>query len=154
MDLAHLSPFPSDAGKIVKNVIRSRPDGLIQHFVRNAQGQGPDSIAQLHSLIAEQGQYLDRLRASIARIGQSLAEIDGETEMADAGRRQMLLLKAQAEAIQGLTLLAIKGQHLQAETVRTVEILAGEPAPPQGVSPWIYCLIGLSIVGSLVGLLL
>jgi hypothetical protein len=135
----------------VPNTSRSSSDDLLRDYVRDSQRQGPDTIAQLRLLLTEQSQHLDRLRVAIARIGHYLAEIDAEPEE-EVGQSHGPLLRAQAEAIKGLTLLAIKGQHLQAETVAALELLTDAPPLPSDLR-WVYPLVGLSIVLSLVALL-
>jgi hypothetical protein len=136
----------------VTNAFRPRPDDLVQDFVRDMQNPIPEAAAQLRSLLADQGQHLDRLRRAIARIGQSLPEIDSETQSAECDQPHILLLRAEAEAIQGLTLLAIKGQHLQAEMIAMVELMAHAPPPPSG-QKWVYPAIGVSFLLSLIGIL-
>jgi hypothetical protein len=135
----------------VPNTSRSSSVDLVRDYVRDSQPLGPDMIPQLRLLLTEQSQHLDRLRVAIVRVGQSLAEIDAEPEE-EVGQRYVPLLRAQAEAIQGLTLLAIKGQNLQAETVAALELLTEAPPLPTDLR-WAYPLVALSVVLSLIALL-
>jgi hypothetical protein len=135
----------------VPNTIRSLHDDLVRIDVPDWQDDGPDLLGQLRLLLAEQSQHLDRLRGSIARIGQALSQVDSEAQGDDA-TRQVPLLKAQAEAIQGLTLLAIKGQRLQAETIAALDVLTDLP-PPRSTPTWLYSLVGASVVLSLLAFL-
>jgi hypothetical protein len=146
----------SDMGRTVRTVIQHGPEGLLQKLSRAAQHHVSDPLGQLRTLVAEQGQHFEQLRASITQMGQSLAALgDGGAAAPGAERHRSLLMNAQAEAIQGLTFLAIKGQQVQSETVRALEIASHQqPAPAQHLmQKWIYYLIGLSVIWSMLGMI-
>ncbi|HZH51954.1 MAG TPA: hypothetical protein VEZ16_08745 [Microvirga sp.] len=141
----------SEAGKAaLRTVITKGPDGLMQHLAQAAQKHAPDPITQARLMLAEQSQNFDVMRGAIGQIGQSLAELN-ETE---AGRQAqpphvVALLNAQAEAIQGLTLLVLKGQQVQAELINAVDAQARQPAT-NGMPKWIYYAMGAMMVWSLI----
>lgn len=111
--------------------------------------EGSDGLGQLRILLEGQSRHLDRMRGAIARVGRALADLESGAQ-GDASRID--LLKAQAEAIQGLTLLALKGQHVQATIVATLEALADTPPPARHPRDF-YPLIGLAILLSVLAFL-
>jgi hypothetical protein len=142
----------SDMGKVVKTAIKAGPDGLMQQLTQAAQTHVPDPLAQLRTLVAEQGQHFEALRGSIAQIGQSLAGVNSEAH--DAGRQHhVALFNAQAEAIQGLTLLAIKGQQTQAALVKALEQAGSAKSEPHPMQKWIYYMVGFSMLWSMLGMI-
>jgi len=136
-------------GQAVRTVIKSGPEGLMQQLSQAAQNQVPDPLAQMRRLVAEQGQHFENLRGSIAQIGQSLAAINAEVAT-PAGQHQVALLNAQAEAIQGLTLLSIKGQQLQAEMVKAIEAGAAQKPAQHPMQKYIYYMVGFMMVWSMI----
>jgi len=141
----------SEAGKAaLRTVITKGPDGLMQHLAQAAQKHAPDPITQARLMLAEQGQHFDAMRGAIGQIGQSLAELN---ESGAGSQTQpphvVALLNAQAEAIQGLTLLVLKGQQVQAELINAVDAQARQPAT-NGMPKWIYYAMGAMMVWSLI----
>ncbi|MGO4570518.1 hypothetical protein [Microvirga sp. 2TAF3] len=142
----------SDAGKAVRAAITQGQDGLMQHLSQAAQKHVPDPITQARMLLAEQSQNFDAMRNAIGQIGQSLTHLN-ETAP-DAQTRQLhttALLNAQAEAIQGLTLLVLKGQQVQAELINAVDGQSRQSAP--GMPKWIYYMMGAMMVWSMLGMI-
>jgi hypothetical protein len=150
----------SDAGKILREIIRTGPGSLAQHFARTAQNQDPQPMAHLNALLAEQNQHFDQLRTAIGQVGQTLKALKAETEARPADARNLAALSVQAEAIQVLTLLALKGQQLQTETVKTLEFMACQlefmayqkPQPADAIPTWIYYTIGFAVFCGVLGL--
>ena len=65
---------------------------------------------------------------------------------------QRALLNAQAEAIQGLTLLVLKGQQVQAELINAVDGQSAR-AGASGMPKWIYYMMGAMMVWSMLGMI-
>jgi hypothetical protein len=140
----------SDVGKVVANAVAKGPDGVLQQLTKAAERQIPDPLAQLRALVSEQGQHFEQLRSSIGQIGQSLAQMNQQPTV-DAN---LALLNAQSEAIQGLTLLAIKGQQLQLEAVNAMEAVSKQSMPQQHpMQKWIYYMMGFMMLWSMLGII-
>ena len=92
----------------------------MQHLSQAAQKHAHDPITQARVLLAEQSQNFDVMRSAIGKIGASLAHLN-EVEPDAHHPHATALLNAQAEAIQGLTLLVLKGQQVQAELIDAVD---------------------------------
>ena len=92
----------------------------MQHLSQAAQKHAHDPITQARVLLAEQSQNFDVMRSAIGKIGTSLAHLN-EVEPEAQHPHATALLNAQAEAIQGLTLLVLKGQQVQAELINAVD---------------------------------
>lgn len=143
----------SDAGKAVRVALTKGQEGLIQHLSDAAQKNAPDPITQARLLLAEQSQNFDVMRGAISQIGQSLAHLNDTTP--DPQARQphtMTLLNAQAEAIQGLTLLVLKGQQVQAELINAVDAQSRQTTNT-GMPKWIYYIMGAMMVWSFLGMI-
>ncbi len=141
----------SEAGKAaLRTVITKGPDGLMQHLAQAAQKHAPDPITQARLVLAEQGQHFDAMRGAIGQIGQSLTEVNEAHSGRQAHDSHLVsLLNAQAEAIQGLTLLVLKGQQVQAELINAVDAQARQPAA-NGMPKWIYYAMGAMMVWSMI----
>jgi hypothetical protein len=139
----------SDAGKAVRVAIAKGPDGLMQHLAQAAQKHAPDPITQARLLLAEQAKNFDVMRGAIGQIGQSLGHLNETTPEAQAQQAHVAaLLNAQAEAIQGLTLLVLKGQQVQAELINAIDGHSRQPVGG-GMPKWIYYAMGAMMVWSL-----
>jgi hypothetical protein len=140
----------SDAGKAaLRAAITKGPDGLMQHLAQAAQKAMPDPITQARLLLAEQSQNFDVMRSAIGQIGQSLAQLNDTAPEAKTQQPHILtLLNAQAEAIQGLTLLVLKGQQVQAELINAVDAQARQPSA-SGMPKWIYYAMGAMMAWSM-----
>lgn len=139
----------TDAGKAVRAAITKGQDGLMQHLSQAAQKHIPDPLTQARVLLAEQSQNFDVLRSAIGQIGQSLVQLN-ETAPAPQAQQPHVnaLLNAQAEAIQGLTLLVLKGQQVQSELISAVD--AGSRTAATPVMPkWATYAMGGMMVWSL-----
>jgi hypothetical protein len=140
----------SDAGKAVRAALLKGQDGLMQHLSQAAQKHAHDPITQARVLLAEQSQNFDVMRGAIGQIGQSLAQLN-ETPDARAQQPHVTsLLNAQAEAIQGLTLLVLKGQQVQTELINAVDGHSRMAAAPSGMPKWAYYAMGGMMVWSLI----
>jgi hypothetical protein len=140
----------SDAGKAVRAAIAKGPDGLMQHLSQAAQKHVPDPLTQARILLAEQSQNFDVMRGAIGQIGQSLAQVNETAPEAQAQPSHVnALLNAQAEAIQGLTLLVLKGQQVQAELINAVDAGSRAVAAP-GMPKWATYAMGGMMVWSLI----
>lgn len=140
----------SEAGKAaLRTVIAKGPDGLMQHLAQAAEKHAPDPITQARLTLAEQGQHFDAMRGAIGQIGQSLAELNENRPETQAQPHVLALLNAQAEAIQGLTLLALKGQQVQAQLISAVDAQTHQPAA-NGMPKWIYYAMGAMMAWSLI----
>jgi hypothetical protein len=139
----------SDAGKAVRSAIAKGPDGLMQHLTQAAQKAVPDPITQARVLLAEQSQNFDVMRGAIGQIGQSLAGLNEAAPGTQAQQPHVTaLLNAQAEAIQGLTLLVLKGQQVQTELINAVDAGPRAAAAP-GLPKWATYAMGGMMVWSL-----
>ncbi|KAB0268351.1 hypothetical protein [Microvirga brassicacearum] len=141
----------SDAGKAVRSVIAQGPDGLMQHLSQAAQKHTHDPVTQARLLLAEQSQNFDVMRSAIGKIGTSLAHLN-ETESQAQHPHATAVLNAQAEAIQGLTLLVLKGQQVQTELINAVDGQAAR-AGSSGMPKWIYYMMGAMMVWSMLGMI-
>ena len=89
------------------------------------------------------------MRNAIGQIGHSLTALDETAQDAKAQQPHVAsLLKAQAEAIQGLTLLVLKGQQVQTELINAVDSQS-RTAAPNGMPNWAYYAMGGMMVWSL-----
>lgn len=143
----------TDAGKAVRAAVTQGQEGLMQHLSQAAQKHIPDPLTQARMLLAEQSQNFDVMRAAIGKIGHSLGHLN-ETK-ADAQAQQphtAELLNAQAEAIQGLTLLVLKGQQVQGELISAIDAQSRQSAP-SGMPKWIYYMMGAMMVWSMLGMI-
>lgn len=141
----------SDAGKAVRAAIAKGPDGLMQHLSAAAQKHAPDPVTQARVLLAEQSQNFDVMRGAIGKIGESLAHLNATD--AQAQPHAVALLNAQAEAIQGLTLLVLKGQQVQAQLIEAVD--AGpRQGSGNGMPRWIYYIMGAMMAWSMLTMVL
>ena len=140
----------SDTGKAVRAAIVKGPDGLMQHLSQAAQKHTHDPLTQARVLLAEQSQNFDVMRGAIGQIGQSLAQLNEAAPEAKAPQSPVnALLNAQAEAIQGLTLLVLKGQQVQSELINAVD--AGSRTAAAPVMPkWATYAMGGMMVWSLI----
>jgi hypothetical protein len=147
------SALASEAGKAaIRTAITKGPDGLMQHLAQAAQKAAPDPITQARLLLAEQSQNFDVMRGAIGQIGQSLAHLHETTPDAQAQQPYTVaLLNAQAEAIQGLTLLVLKGQQVQAELINAVDAQAHRAAS-SGMPKWGYYAMGGMMVWSMLSM--
>jgi hypothetical protein len=147
------SALASEAGKAaLRTAITKGPDGLMQHLARAAEKAAPDPITQARLLLAEQSQNFDVMRGAIGQIGQSLAELHQAAPDAQAQQpHTVALLNAQAEAIQGLTLLVLKGQQVQTELINAVDAQTHRGAQ-NGMPKWIYYAMGAMMVWSMLGM--
>ncbi|MGO4706328.1 hypothetical protein AB4072_11225 [Microvirga sp. 2MCAF38] len=142
--------FASEAGKALRAVIAKGPDGLMQHLAGVAEKNMPDPLAQARLRLAEQGQNFETMRGAIAKIGHSLGRLN-ETPDTEAERAHVKdLLNAQAEAIQGLTLLALKGQQAQADLIAAID--GHSRRPGSGMPKWIYYIMGVMMIWSLLSI--
>ncbi|QFU17906.1 hypothetical protein [Microvirga thermotolerans] len=138
----------SDAGKAVKAAISQGQAGLMQHLSEAAQKSMPDPLTQARVLLAEQSQNFDAMRGAIGQIGESLHHLNDPAADAHMHRSQTLaLLNAQAEAIQGLTLLVLKGQQVQTQLIQAVDAHS-RAAAPSGMPKWAYYAMGGMMVWS------
>jgi len=140
----------SETGKAaLRAAVTKGPDGLMQHLAQAAQKHAPDPITQARLLLSEQSQNFDVLRNAIGQIGQSLTQLnDTATEAQNRQSHVSALLNAQAEAIQGLTLLVLKGQQVQAELINAVDAQSHRPGS-SGMPKWIYYVMGGMMVWSM-----
>ncbi len=139
----------SDAGQAVKAAILKGQDGLMQHLSQAAQMHAHDPLTQARVLLAEQSQNFDVMRNAIGQIGHSLNALDQTAQDVKAQQPHVSsLLKAQAEAIQGLTLLVLKGQQVQTELINAVDAQS-RTAAPNGMPKWAYYAMGGMMVWSL-----
>lgn len=139
----------SDAGQAVRAAILKGQDGLMQHLSQAAQKHAPDPLTQARLLLAEQSQNFDVMRNAIGQIGHSLDVLDASAQDSKAQQLHVTaLLRAQAEAIQGLTLLVLKGQQVQTELANAMDAQARVPAA-NGMPKWAYYAMGGMMVWSL-----
>lgn len=139
----------SDAGKAVRAALTKGQDGLMQHLNQAAQKHAPDPLTQARVLLSEQSQNFDVMRGAIGQIGQSLAQLN-ETAPGQAQQPHInALLNAQAEAIQGLTLLVLKGQQVQSELISAVDAGSRTAATPM-MPKWATYAMGGMMVWSLI----
>jgi hypothetical protein len=104
------------------------------------------SLTQARLLLTEQGQTFNVLCETIGQMGQSLAELDkAESQPQDQRLYLNAHLNAQAEAIQGLTLLVLKGQQVQAELIEAVAAQTGPAAAP-ALPRWVPYALGAMTV--------
>ena len=141
----------SDAGKAVRAAIAKGPDGLMQHLSDAAQKHAPDPVTQARVLLAEQSQNFDVMRSAIGKIGESLAHVNATETQAQP--HAVALLNAQAEAIQGLTLLVLKGQQVQAQLIEAVDAGARQGSR-NGMPRWIYYIMGAMMAWSMLTMFL
>ena len=148
------SALASEAGKAaIRTAIAKGPDGLMQHLAKAAEKAAPDPITQARLLLAEQSQNFDVMRGAIGQIGQSLAELNEAAPDAQAQQASTVaLLNAQAEAIQGLTLLVLKGQQVQAELINAVDAQSHRAAQ-NGMPKWVYYAMGGMMVWSMLSMI-
>jgi hypothetical protein len=145
----------SEAGKAaIRTAIARGPEGLMQHLAKAAEKAAPDPLTQARLLLAEQSQNFDVMRGAIGQIGHSLAEVnalgsDGQVQHAP----MVALVNAQAEAIQGLTLLVLKGQQVQSELIKAVDAQSHRAAP-SGLPKWGYYAMGAMMVWSMLSMML
>ncbi len=139
----------SDAGKAVRAAILKGQDGLMQHLSQAAQKNMPDPLTQARVLLAEQSQNFDVLRTAIGQIGQSLAHLNEAEPRFQQPPHVTTLLNAQAEAIQGLTLLVLKGQQVQSELINAVDAGPRTTAMPS-IPKWVTYAMGAMMVWSLI----
>ncbi|MBF9233305.1 hypothetical protein [Microvirga alba] len=138
----------SEAGQAVRAVIAKGPDGLMQHLSKAAEKHAPDPLIQARMLLAEQSQNFDVMRSAIGKIGESLDHLNQCAPEAQAQAPHMAaLLNAQAEAIQGLTFLVLKGQQVQSELINAIDGHSRSNAP--GMPKWIYYAMGGMMIWSL-----
>ncbi|WP_210495756.1 hypothetical protein [Microvirga antarctica] len=141
----------SDAGKAVQSVIAQGPQGLMQHLSQAAKTPAHDPVTQARVLMAEQSQHFDVMRSAIGKIGASLAHIN-EMEPEGQHPQTTALFNAQAEAIQGLTLLILKGQQVQTELITAIDGQAARTGA-QSMPKWIYYMMGAMMVWSMLGMI-
>jgi hypothetical protein len=140
----------SDAGKAVRAAITKGQDGLMQHLSQAAEKHMPDPLTQARVLLAEQSRNFDVMRGAIGQIGQSLEHLNGAAPTTQTQQRHINdLLNAQAEAIQGLTLLMLKGQQVQTELINAVDAHS-RPAAAPGLPKWATYAMGGMMVWSLI----
>ncbi|MCB5174893.1 hypothetical protein [Microvirga lenta] len=141
------SALASEAGKAaIRTAIARGPEGLMQHLAKAAEKAAPDPITQARLLLAEQSQNFDVMRGAIGQIGHSLGELNASDDKTRTPH-MVALLNAQAEAIQGLTLLVLKGQQVQSELINAVGTQA-QQAAPSGMPKWGYYAMGAMMVWS------
>jgi hypothetical protein len=147
------SALATDVGKAaLRTAIAKGPDGLMQHLAQAAEKHAPDPITQARLLMAEQSQNFDVMRTAIGQIGHSLAEMNETAREAQSLPPHVTaLLNAQAEAIQGLTLLVLKGQQVQTELINAVDTQAHRAAPT-GMPKWGYYAMGAMMVWSMLSM--
>ncbi|WP_230529899.1 hypothetical protein [Microvirga roseola] len=143
------SAMSTDAGRALRAAFLKGQDGLMQHLSQAAQSHGPDPLTQARVLLAEQRQSFDVMRNAIGQIGHSLSQMDETPDPAARQPHIASLLNAQAEAIQGLTLLVLKGQKVQAELINAVDAQSRVAAAPGGMPKWIYYAMGAMMIWSL-----
>lgn len=138
----------SDAGKAVRAAITQGQAGLMQHLSDAAQKNMPDPLTQARVLLAEQSQNFDAMRGAIGQIGESLHHLNDPAMDPHAQQSHaMALLNAQAEAIQGLTLLVLKGQQVQTQLIQAMDAQP-RTAAPNGMPKWAYYAMGVMMVWS------
>ena len=142
----------SEAGKALQAAIAKGPDGLIQHLSGVAEKHAPDPLVQARIRLAEQNQNFDTMRTAIAKIGHSLEGVNGPVDAPGRHIHVTDLLNAQAEAIQGLTLLVLKGQQVQGELINAIDGQVRH-APRAGMPKWIYYMMGAMMVWSMLGMI-
>ncbi|MBZ6077535.1 hypothetical protein [Microvirga puerhi] len=139
----------SDAGKAVRVALTKGQEGLMQHLSQAAQKNMPDPLTQARVLLAEQSQNFDVMRGAIGQIGESLAHLNEAAPDPHAREPHIAsLLNAQAEAIQGLTLLLLKGQQVQTQLIDAMGAHSGASAAPGGMPKWAYYAMGGMMVWS------
>jgi len=139
----------SDAGKAVRVAMLKGQDGLMQHLSQAAQKHMPDPLTQARVLLAEQSQNFDVMRNAIGQIGQSLAQLnEAKPDLQAQQPHVTTLLNAQAEAIQGLTLLVLKGQQVQTELINAVDAQSRTAGTP-GMPKWVYYIMGAMMAWSM-----
>jgi hypothetical protein len=142
----------SDAGKALRAAVLKGQDGLMQHLSQAAQKNMPDPLTQARVLLAEQSQNFDVLRNAIGQIGESLGALDAAAPKSGAQQQHVTkLLNAQSEAIQGLTLLVLKGQQVQTELINAVDTQTRSAAAP-GMPKWVYYAMGGMMVWSMLSM--
>ncbi|MBM6594701.1 hypothetical protein [Microvirga pudoricolor] len=142
----------SDAGKAVRTAILKGPEGLMQQLSQAAQTKAHDPLTQARLVLAEQRQHFDAMRTAIVQMGQSLEQLNGAAPSGASQSPTMALLNAQSEAIQGLTLLALKGQQMQGELINAVDAQAHRAAS-SGMPKWIYYIMGFMMIWSMLGVI-
>ncbi len=150
MDLTPSAPV-SDPGKAPRAAILQGPEGLGQPLPPAAQSKSRDPITQARLLLAEQHHHFDAMRSAVVQMGQSLDLLNGAPN-GIAPSPTMTLLNAQSEAIQGLTLLVLKGQQMQMELINAVDAQAHRVAE-SGIPGWAYTFMGFMMVWGLLGIL-
>ncbi|MCB8819522.1 hypothetical protein [Microvirga rosea] len=141
----------SDAGKAVRAAISQGQAGLMQHLSQAAQQNMPDPLTQARVLLAEQSQNFDVMRGAIGQIGECLAHLNETSSDPHTREPHMTtLLNAQAEAIQGLTLLVLKGQQVQTQLINAVETNSRTASAAGGMPKWAYLAMGAMTVWSLI----
>lgn len=141
----------SDAGKALRAAVLKGQDGLMQHLSQAAQKNVPDPLTQARMLLAEQSQNFDVLRNAIGQIGESLNALDAAPKSGAQQQHVTRLLNAEAEAIQGLTLLVLKGQQVQTELINAVDAQTRSAAAP-GMPKWVYYAMGGMMVWSMLSM--
>jgi hypothetical protein len=91
------------------------------------------------------------MRSAIAKIGTSLAALN-ENEPTAPPSHATVLLNAQAEAIQGLTRLVLKGQQVQAELINASASQTAQTGT-SGMPKWIYYIMGVMMIWNLLGMI-
>jgi len=87
-------------------------------------------------------------RGAIGQIGESLHHLNDPAVDPHAQQSHaMALLNAQAEAIQGLTLLVLKGQQVQTQLIQAMDAQP-RTAAPNGMPKWAYYAMGVMMVWS------
>ncbi|NIX75775.1 hypothetical protein [Microvirga terricola] len=139
----------SEAGQAVRAAIAKGQDGLMEHLSKAAERHAPNPLIQARMLLAEQSQNFDAMRSAIGKIGESLehlnqAPVDKQVQTPHVAA----LLNAQAEAIQGLTLLMLKGQQVQTELANAIDGQSRGGAAA-GMPKWVYYAMGGMMIWSL-----
>lgn len=146
------SALASEAGQAVRAVIAKGQDGLMEHLSKAAAKQAPNPLSQARVLLAEQGQNFDTMRSAIGKIGESLELLNRVPADQQVQAAYMTaLLNAQAEAIQGLTLLVLKGQQVQTELANAMDGQSRSRAP--AMPKWVYYAMGGMMIWSLLTML-
>jgi hypothetical protein len=138
-------------GKAPRTAIPKGSDGLRQALRPAAQDGTRDPITQARLLLAEQHHHFDAMRSAVVQMGQSLDLLNGAPN-GTAPSPTMTLLNAQSEAIQGLTLLVLKGQQMQAELINAIDARTHRVAA-SGIPGWAYAIMGFTMVWGLLGIL-
>ncbi|MET0429967.1 MAG: hypothetical protein ABW026_15915 [Microvirga sp.] len=149
MDLTPSAPA-SDPGTALRAAILKGPEGMRPSPPSAPHAKDRDPITQARLLLAEQHHHFDAMRSAVVQMGQSLDLLNGAPN-GIAPSPTMTLLNAQSEAIQGLTLLVLKGQQMQMELINAVDAQAHRVAE-SGIPGWAYTLMGFMMVWGLLGI--